>query len=220
MEEVLASGHYDLLALTLPWVYHAYHSQGVHYDYFSAELSLWRRAVATALPHEAATPIGAVYDCMLAWHDLVVKLAELRGSASEDVKVAPDLAGIFEALTEALLDGDDARVLSLCRGAQDAGMSLPELLQGLIYPAMQRVGTLWECGRISVADEHQATAIMNRVLAAIYYDQSFPDRRRGRALVGACVNEFHEMGADACLDDCEQAMLWARQRFDEGTGDA
>jgi len=195
MDEVFESGKFDLLALTLPWVYHAYHAHGVHYDYFAAELAIWKRAVEGQLAPEQAAAIGDVYDWLIAKHDSVVALAEERANQADESQPAADLADLFEALTSALLDGDGARVLELCRGAQAFGTSLPGLLQGLIYPAMQRVGTLWESGRISVADEHQATAIMNRVLAALYYEQTFPDAKRGRALVAACVNEYHEMGA-------------------------
>lgn len=192
IEEILSSGRYDLLAVTLPWVYHAYHARGVHYDYFPAELALWRRAIAKALP-ATAEPINLIYDWMLEHHDQVVQLAEQR--AARQPTVAPAVAELFEGLSNALLEGDDARVLALCRDARDGGASLPELLRQLIYPALQRVGDLWEDGRISVADEHQATAIVNRVLAALYYEEAFPDVARGRALVAASVNQFHEIGA-------------------------
>lgn len=203
MEEVLGSGHYRLLASTLPWVYHAYHAHGVHYDYFVIELGLWKQAIAAALPADAAVPILAIYDWMIACHDQVIALAEERGVQGDEPSISADWSNLFEALTEALLAGDDGRVLALCRGAQGAGATLPDLLQGLIYPAMKRIGTLWESGRISVADEHQTTAIMNRVLAALYFEQTFPDLGSGRALVAACVNEYHEMGAwmvASCLE--------------------
>ncbi|MBK1731010.1 cobalamin B12-binding domain-containing protein [Thiococcus pfennigii] len=193
MDEVLTSGRYDLLAVTLPWLYHAYRARGVHYDYFPAELRLWQRAIAKTLPPEAAAPINAVYDWMLEHHGQFVALAEQRAARPPDRP--PVFADLLDVLTEALLGGDDARVLALCRGVKDGGASLPELLQHLIHPILQRVGELWEDGRISVADEHQATAIVNRVLGALYYEETFPDQVRGRALVASSLNQLHEIGA-------------------------
>jgi methanogenic corrinoid protein MtbC1 len=217
MEEVFESGQFGLLATTLPWVYHAYHARGVHYDYFAIELGLWRRAITAALPPEQAAPIGAVYDWMIDQHDQVIRLAEARTGSIP--RVRPELTNVFEALTEALFQADDARIITLCRGLQEGGMALETLLHQLIFPSMQRVGLLWEDGRITVADEHQATAIMNRVLAALYYDQTFPELSCGRALVAASVNDFHELGAwmvATCLelDGWDVAYLGANVPID------
>ncbi|MGB5737299.1 MAG: diguanylate cyclase [Thiohalocapsa sp.] len=138
MEEVFSTGEFQLLALSLPWVYHAYHARGVPYDYFQAELGYWKQAVAEAMPGEQATSIIAVYDWMLAQHDRVIGSAELRGEPSDGVD--PALAELFDALLTALRAFDDDRILQVVRGARDGGLALPELLQGLIYPLMKRVG--------------------------------------------------------------------------------
>ncbi|EIC20841.1 cobalamin B12-binding domain-containing protein [Thiorhodovibrio frisius] len=193
MDEVFQSAQYDLLAVTLPWVYHAYHAQGVHYDYFAIELGLWKEAIVAALPAEPAAEIIRVYDWMLAQHQQVIELAEQRAKTS--LTVDSSLADAFAAFTEALLEADDERLLQLCRELRDAGMALPTLLQGLVVPAMNLVGLLWEDGKLSITGEHQATAIINRVLSSLYYEQAFPEPVRGRALVAASVNEFHELGA-------------------------
>lgn len=194
MDEVFTTGSFDLLAASLPWVYHAYHAHGVAYDYFEAELSHWKQAVSSLLDADHAAPINAVYDWMLSQHETVIALAEARRDVPCD-EVATGLEDLFAALTVAIRAFDDARVLELCRGIRDGGMRLPALLQGLIYPVMKHVGALWESDTITVADEHEVTAIMNRVLAALYFDEPFPTTTRGRAVVAASANEFHEMGA-------------------------
>ena len=94
-------------------------------------------------------------------------------------------------------------MLERARGLLDEGLSFPQLLQMIFFPAMVEVGTRWEQGRLSVAMEHQATAMTYRVLAALYYDQPFPSGMRGRALVASVTNEFHELGAwmvTTCLE--------------------
>lgn len=194
MEEVFVSGNYDLLAASLPWVYHSYHSQGVPFDYFQSELSAWKSAVCDALPGEQASALLPVYDWMLRQHDTVINLVDERRKSQCD-GVAPGLETLFAALKEAAFGFDDQRVLELCRGARDGGMPLQQLLHGLIYPLMQHIGSRWERGELSVADEHEITAIINRVLASLYFDQRLPSERRGLALVAASINEHHEMGA-------------------------
>lgn len=193
MDEVFSAGQFPLLALTLPWVYHTYHAHGVPYDYFQAELHCWKHAIEATLPSPQATAIGAVYDWMLARHDCVIALAEQRSEQATDID--PTSADLVDALLTALRTSDDDRALQLLRGVRESGATLPDVLQGLVYPVMQRVGSLWENNDISVADEHEATAIVNRVLAALYFDEPFPRQRRGLAVVAASVNEFHELGA-------------------------
>lgn len=193
MSEILSTGQFDLLALTLPWVYHSYHTHGVAYDYFPAELGYWKQQVSEALPGEGAASIIAVYDWMIARHEQVVDLAERRGEPEDGVD--PTLIGLFEPLLQALRSFDDDRVLDILRVARDAGISLPETLEELVFPAMTRIGQLWENNEITAADEHEATAIMNRVLANLYFDESFPAQQQGLALVAASAQELHEMGA-------------------------
>lgn len=193
MAEVLDGSKYDLLASTLPWLYHTLRSQGVPYDYLRIEHALWKDAIGRVLEREHARPITAVYDWMLARHEQIVALAEhWNDPSARDPGPYPDRV---QALLAALLAADHKSVMSICRDLEASGVGLPELLQQLIYPVMTQVGLLWEDGKISVADEHQSTAIVNRVLAALYCSQSFPETDRGRALVSASVNEFHEMGA-------------------------
>lgn len=193
MDEVFRSGYFDLLAATLPWVYHAYHSQGVSYDYFEVELSFWQASVSAMLEADLAAPINAVYDWMRAQHETVITLAEARAVACDEADDGVD--DCLDALHEAVRSFDDDRILALCSVARDDGMSLPEILQRLIYPVMQRVGVLWERALITVADEHRMTAVINRVLASLYFDQPFPTFTRGTALVATGAHEFHEMGA-------------------------
>jgi methanogenic corrinoid protein MtbC1 len=195
MAEVFSTSNFDLLAASLPWVYRSYHARGVPFDYFRTEIGLWKAVVAEQLPAEHSEPLLAVYDWMLAQHERVIELASESTMDSTDSAVAPEWQDLFASLSDALLAGEDERVLQLCRGSRDAGISLPILLQGLVYPVMKRVGLLWENGEITVADEHEITAIMNRGLAALYFDQPFPLPERGVALVAASVNEYHEMGA-------------------------
>jgi methanogenic corrinoid protein MtbC1 len=73
----------------------------------------------------------------------------------------------------------------------------------IIWPAMYRIGLLWETNQITVAEEHLATAIVGRVMAALYPRFAQFKVTRGTAIVSAGPNEFHEVGARMVADFME-----------------
>jgi diguanylate cyclase (GGDEF)-like protein len=95
------------------------------------------------------------------------------------------------------------------RGALDClddGISVQMLYSRVIAPAMWKIGDLWETGAITIADEHLATAITHRVLAAVY--TSCLDRTVGRAgsiLMATAEGESHELGLRMAGDILELA---------------
>jgi methanogenic corrinoid protein MtbC1 len=101
----------------------------------------------------------------------------------------------------------DARdELTAARGVFDlleAGLAAEDILLEVIAPVQHRVGTEWAAGRITVAQEHAATAIHDRVIAAMAH-RATPKRpesdgtgRPARATVTvACVEgEWHALPA-------------------------
>ncbi|MFW5969532.1 MAG: cobalamin B12-binding domain-containing protein [Halofilum sp. (in: g-proteobacteria)] len=70
-----------------------------------------------------------------------------------------------EALVDALVSGDRTRATVLVDEAGTEGGYL-ECAVGLIQPAMYRLGERWQNREISVAQEHLATALAQRLLAA------------------------------------------------------
>ena len=65
----------------------------------------------------------------------------------------------------AVLSGDEVAAELVIRDAIDVGLTVAEVDDEIIAPALWLVGELWERGEISVADEHLATEISVRVLA-------------------------------------------------------
>jgi MerR family transcriptional regulator, light-induced transcriptional regulator len=107
---------------------------------------------------------------------------------------------------EALRAADASGAYRVATEALGQGMTRPELYQRVIAPAMHGIGELWERGAITVADEHLATALTNRVLAAL---RPLPDPaavpRRGRALLAAVEGEQHALGLRMAADLLEDA---------------
>jgi len=80
------------------------------------------------------------------------------------------------------------------------GMSAHEIHLDVVAVAQREIGRLWEENKISVADEHQATAISHVVLSHVY-PSLVREPSTGRRVVVACVEgELHDMGARIAAD--------------------
>ncbi len=59
---------------------------------------------------------------------------------------------------DAIAAGDDGAAQQVVDDALAAGVEPVQVIEGLLTPAMRRIGDLWEENRIGIADEHLATA--------------------------------------------------------------
>ena len=97
----------------------------------------------------------------------------------------------------AILKGDLAEALSVAQHARSRGLAF--FYEQLIARSLVEVGRLWQAGRISVADEHVATAVAQSVIASFY--PTFPWAAAGpRGIVGCVEGERHELGARMAAD--------------------
>ena len=118
-------------------------------------------------------------------------------------ELAEDLRGRYLA---AQLAGNPREALRLIvdEGIK-RGLSARDIHLEVVAGAQREIGRLWECNRISVADEHQATAISQLVLSHLYpsLERSPPV---GKTIVIACVEgEHHDMSARIASDMLECA---------------
>jgi diguanylate cyclase (GGDEF)-like protein len=119
---------------------------------------------------------------------------------------------VDKALRRLSRDYEDALRLADAAGAQrvagrslSEGLSVARLYQRVIAPAMWRIGTLWEQGAISVADEHLATALTHQVMAGIYGPSLGHKFMPGRVLLAAVEGEQHALGLRMAADVIELA---------------
>ena len=75
------------------------------------------------------------------------------------------ISALGDTYARAVLAGDEVEAELVVRDAIDAGLTMAEVDDEVIAPALWLVGELWARGEISVADEHLATEISLRVLA-------------------------------------------------------
>jgi methanogenic corrinoid protein MtbC1 len=116
---------------------------------------------------------------------------------------AADLAARYLA---ALLAGDrDAAVRVALEEGLARGLAVPDLYLGVIQPAQARIGDLWQENRLTVAQEHLATAIAQLVLALAYPALPRAPSNGKRVLVACAEDELHDLGARMAADFFEMA---------------
>ncbi|MEV5750288.1 cobalamin-dependent protein [Actinoallomurus sp. NPDC052308] len=107
-----------------------------------------------------------------------------------------DTEAVSARLWDAVREGDEYTAVDVVLSAVDAGLDAESALLDVIAPVQARVGVEWAANRISVAREHTATAINDRVVAALAHHASAPRRpRRGRVAVACVDGEWHALPA-------------------------
>ena len=108
------------------------------------------------------------------------------------------LAAEFQrAYADALLAGDARAAEAVIREAIEAGLDEAVIDDQVIRPALVLVGDLWAEGRISIAEEHLATAISMRVLT-LQREAFRVARQRAshRILLAGAQGERHIVGLE------------------------
>ncbi|MEV6809393.1 B12-binding domain-containing protein [Streptomyces sp. NPDC051132] len=101
-----------------------------------------------------------------------------------------------ERLWLAVADGDEHAAMQVVHAALTDGVDEERLLLDVIAPVQERVGAEWAADHITVAQEHAATAINERIIAALAHRR---DGRgapyRGRVTVSCVDGEWHAFPA-------------------------
>lgn len=192
---------YPLLARTIPWVYRVYHAHGFEFDYFPIELAAWEQALTSGLEAEHRPAILAVYAWMQEQHRQMVQIA-LAGEG-RDFLAGTTGNEVQQQFLELMLKGNSRGCLALAETAMHSKEAIKQLYLQVICPSMGMIGYLWETNKLSVAEEHLATAIVGRVMSRIYPSIACIDSPLGKVLVTAAPNELHELGARMVADFLE-----------------
>ncbi|MFW6064917.1 MAG: cobalamin B12-binding domain-containing protein [Candidatus Natronoplasma sp.] len=111
----------------------------------------------------------------------------------------------YQEYLERLLEGDKEGCTEIVESLLDEDIDIEDLYTDLIQRSMYEVGELWESGDISVATEHLATSITERILTLVY-PKILSSTRKGKSVIIACVaNEYHQIGGRMIADIFEMA---------------
>jgi methanogenic corrinoid protein MtbC1 len=105
------------------------------------------------------------------------------------VKTDEAAAQFFDAITR----GQEALATGVLLSSYMDGIALVKILDGAVAESMQRLGRLWHCGEVTVADEHLATRTATRAVEALRecLRKAASDERR--ALVCTVEEEMHDL---------------------------
>ncbi len=93
-----------------------------------------------------------------------------------------------------LIDGDSRMVGEQLYAWIQAGHELATLYDEVITPVLERIGSEWEHGVLSVAEEHVASKTLLEVLHSLRQRTFAPRMERGRAICAALEEEQHMLG--------------------------
>jgi MerR family transcriptional regulator, light-induced transcriptional regulator len=198
MGNVFKLNDYELMSRVILWVYHAYHTQGFSYDYFPLAMKEWVKAVEKHLEPSKVEPISAVYRWIIDNHELFIDAS--KNAESPPSFIEQRWLELKEVFLASLLEGNHRKATEVATNNVHSVADLTEFYLQVIQPAMYDVGSLWAKGDISVAREHLASAIVTRVMAAMYPKFIVLDQTKGNAIVTAAPNEFHEIGPRMVAD--------------------
>lgn len=107
---------------------------------------------------------------------------------------------LVDAFTQALCSGDEARARDVVNRAREAGFEPTQVYFEIFAPSMVMIGELWERNQLSVAEEHLATAITERLIGELSPLFSQASTRSHRAILGCVQGENHTLGLRMLAD--------------------
>jgi methanogenic corrinoid protein MtbC1 len=123
--------------------------------------------------------------------------------SSRPPKKSFDAAALASRYLAAQLASNNRECIRLIDEVLAQGASVQEIHLRVIQPCQREIGRLWEQNRITVAQEHLATAISQLAIAHMYrhIPRSPPN---GKLAIVACVEgETHDLGARMASDFLE-----------------
>ncbi len=127
----------------------------------------------------------------------------LSGEAKAVPEPSSELDQLTRMYTQAATGGNRQAALALVLEAVRQGHPVIDLYVEVLQAAMYRIGRLWEENRITVAQEHMATAITQFVIAQLYPLIEVPQTPAGKILITGVPGEFHQVGANMVADVLE-----------------
>ncbi|MEV5427970.1 cobalamin-dependent protein [Streptomyces sp. NPDC052701] len=111
-------------------------------------------------------------------------------------------SALRDRLWAAVADGDELAAADVLHDGLRAGWDEEDLLVDVVAAVQRKVGTEWAAARITVAQEHAATAVNERIVTTLVHrpgtDGRLRPRRgrgRGRATVSCVDGEWHAFPA-------------------------
>ena len=198
MSNIFKINDSQLLLKIILWAYRTYHARGFSYNYFPEAMKAWGAAVNKNLDAEKSKPIISVYNWIVDNHELLI-------AGSQEITEPPNFIDsewgkLKNDFFSAMLNGNTNKTMQIASDNIQSASDLTNFYLHVIQPSLYDVGLQWEKGHISVAQEHLASAIVTRVMSSLYPRFAVIEQNKGKAIVSAAPNEFHEIGPRMVAD--------------------
>ena len=130
------------------------------------------------------------------------------GGAGRAASAPAGRAGYALRMERRLVAGDEAGAWKLVEDAMASGVDPSDVLLEVLTPALAAIGSGWRAGDLRVVDEHQATAVVGRLVARLGPRFSVRGEPIGRVIVGAAPGDMHALPSSILRD------LLRGRRFD------
>ncbi|WP_322488774.1 cobalamin B12-binding domain-containing protein [Chloroflexus sp.] len=101
---------------------------------------------------------------------------------------------------EAMLQGSGRAADRVVEQALAQGIHAPRIYLDIFQPTAYEIGRLWQSNRIGVAQEHLATAIIERQMGELHPYFRPKTRRNRRVVLGCAPEEWHRVGVRMVAD--------------------
>lgn len=186
----------EILQSYLHWLSSVLENRGVPGHHLRESLALIEDFVVQHLP-DAAAPIRQ----MLAAG--IEALDTGRATLLPLYNPVPRLIPQSRIFTSALLKADRKAAQSVVSGQLQQDMHYTEIAVGIVQPALYEIGQLWQINRISVAQEHLATAICQYVLTWAFTETPIRASQNRNALFTCVEGNHHSLGLRMIADTFE-----------------
>jgi MerR family transcriptional regulator, light-induced transcriptional regulator len=105
---------------------------------------------------------------------------------------------------DALIQGHHRQAEEVTQRALNEGMSAGDIYLNIFQNAAYEIGRLWQINRINVAQEHLATAIIERQMGEMHSYFKPKILRYKTVIIGCVEHEYHRVGPRMVADFFEQ----------------
>lgn len=103
-------------------------------------------------------------------------------------------------LLNALLAGNRHKSSQIVGSLSGTGLSVEDIYEKYLKKSLYNIGELWESGKISVATEHLASAIVESILNEMYSGIISKTKNNKTVIVASVENEAHQIGIKMVAD--------------------
>ena len=144
------------------------------------------------------------YDILIDYID--TGLYSLKNATNEQISFFREDNPIVKYLEKYygyIFSGNKEKALELISYISSNGTAVRDIYKYIFQPFLLEIGRLWHENKISVAQEHYATAVSQMAMATLY-NKIFSTPKNGKVLLGTCIQgELHEFGIRMVCDYLE-----------------